>query len=80
MYETNSKKKKKKKAFETPHCLLRNDIVVLWNLESGKRQDLGSWSVQLGEEYRNLLQLMAMVLGCGSHMLAITYHGENKMT
>ena len=56
---------------------LRNNTVVLWNLDNDERQELGSWTDQLGEEYRNLPHPMAIALGCGSQMLAIAYRGED---
>ena len=56
---------------------MRNNTVVLWNLASGERQELGSWTDQLGEDYRNLPHPMAMALGCSSQMLAIAYRGED---
>ena len=56
---------------------LRNNTVVLWNLDSGERQELDCWTDYLGEEYRNLPHPMAMALGCGSQMLAIAYRGED---
>lgn len=59
-------------------AVLRNNKVVLWDLESGGDTVLGSWADSIGEETtEDLPQPMAAAIGRAGTTLAIAYRGED---
>ena len=59
-------------------AVLRNNKVVLWDLESGNSTVLGSWASSMGEETtEDLPQPMAAAIGRAGTTLAIAYRGED---
>ena len=59
-------------------AVLRNNKVVLWDLESGNNAVLGSWADSIGEETtEDLPQPMAAAIGRAGTTLAIAYRGED---
>ncbi|MDI1492328.1 MAG: hypothetical protein OHK93_003541 [Ramalina farinacea] len=59
-------------------AILRNNKVVLWDLESGNNTVLGSWADSIGEQTtQDLPQPMAAAIGRAGTTLAIAYRGED---